>query len=282
MPGTLFVVATPIGNLEDLTFRALRTLREVDLIAAEDTRRTSKLLAHYAVQKPLVSLREHNEARVSADLAGRMASGVNVALVSDAGTPGIADPGARLVATAREQGIRVVPIPGPSAIAAAVSVSGFPTDTFTFLGFPPARGQAREDWFADIAAEQSMVIFFEAPHRIRSTLEGLSKTLGLRPIIVVREATKLHEWMAISPKAADIVERGEFVVVVAPAVGPAVSSAEPRVVTEIIDRMTKDGSFKEDEAIVAASALTNSKPATIRKILKKSRILAKRATTSPA
>src|SRR6187399_712806 len=123
MPGTLFVVATPIGNLEDLTFRALRTLREVDLIAAEDTRRTSKLLAHYAVEKPLVSLREHNEARVSADLARRMVNGLQVALVSDAGTPGIADPGARLVAIARESGIRVVPIPGPSAVAAAVSIA---------------------------------------------------------------------------------------------------------------------------------------------------------------
>jgi len=282
MPGTLFVVATPIGNLEDLTFRALRTLREVDLIAAEDTRRTSKLLAHYAVQKPLVSLREHNEARVSADLARRMASGISVALVSDAGTPGIADPGARLVADARERGIRVVPIPGPSAIATAVSVSGFPTDTFTFHGFPPARGQAREDWFADVAAEQSMVVFFEAPHRIRETLEQLAHVLVLRPILVVREATKVHEWMAISPKAGVVVERGEFVVVVAPAPAPADTSAELGVVADIIERMTKNGSFKEGEAILAASALTNSKPAAIRKILKKSRILAKRAMTPSA
>src|SRR5690348_4824846 len=129
MPGTLFVVATPIGNLEDVTFRALRTLREVDLIAAEDTRRTRKLLSHYDIHRPLVSVREHNEARESARLVSRLARGESIALVSDAGTPGIADPGARLVAAARAAGVRVVPIPGPSAVTAALSASGFPADT---------------------------------------------------------------------------------------------------------------------------------------------------------
>jgi 16S rRNA (cytidine1402-2'-O)-methyltransferase len=282
MPGTLFVVATPIGNLEDLTFRALRTLREVDLIAAEDTRRTSKLLAHYAVQKPLVSLREHNEARVSAELARRMTGGLQVALVSDAGTPGIADPGARLVATARESGVRVVPIPGPSAVAAAVSVSGFAADTFAFRGFPPSGGQAREDWLADVVAEPSLVVFFEAPHRIRRTIGDLSKRLVLRPIIVLREATKLHESLVISPTITDVVERGEFVVVIAPPSGPSGTTIDPDIVIDMVDRMTKDAGFDEADAILAAAALTKYKPATIRKTLKKTRILAKRRAGSSA
>ena len=138
MPGTLFVVATPIGNLEDFTFRGVRTLREVDLIAAEDTRRTAKLLAHYDIKKPVVSLREHNEVRESTRLVARMLAGENVALVSDAGTPGIADPGARLVAAARASDVRVVPIPGASAVAAALSATGLPGDQFLFLGFAPS------------------------------------------------------------------------------------------------------------------------------------------------
>src|SRR5580765_3703242 len=138
MAGTLFVVATPIGNLEDLTFRALRTLKEVDLIAAEDTRRTAKLLAHYEIRKPLVSLREHNEARQSPRLLDRIAAGERIALVSDAGTPGIADPGARLVRAAHERRLQVVPIPGPSALVTAMSVSGYEADQFVFAGFPPA------------------------------------------------------------------------------------------------------------------------------------------------
>src|SRR4249920_1407926 len=136
-PGTLFVVATPIGNLEDITLRALRTLREVDLIAAEDTRRTSKLLARYDIRKPLVSLHEHNEHRERVRLVGRLQAGEQVALVSHAGTPGISDPGAPLVRAAREAGIRVVPIPGPSAVAAALSVSGIDLAEFAFMGFPP-------------------------------------------------------------------------------------------------------------------------------------------------
>src|SRR5690349_17841426 len=133
MPGALFVVATPIGNLEDLTFRALRTLKEVDLIAAEDTRRTSKLLSHYEIRKPMVSLREHNEVRESPRLVARMAAGESVALVTDAGTPGISDPGARLVAATHAAGLKVTPIPGPSAVTAALSASGFSADSFVFM-----------------------------------------------------------------------------------------------------------------------------------------------------
>src|SRR5580765_2190222 len=154
MPGTLCVVATPIGNLEDLTFRALRTLREVDVIAAEDTRRTAKLLAHYEIRKSMVSLHEHNETRESPRLVARMLTGESIALVSDAGTPGIADPGATLVSAARAAGVPIVPIPGPSAIAAALSVSGVSGSEFLFAGFPPSSGQAREEWLDQVGQER--------------------------------------------------------------------------------------------------------------------------------
>ena len=192
MAGTLFVVATPIGNLEDLTFRALRTLREVDLIAAEDTRRTAKLLAHYEIRKPLVSLREHNETRETPRLIARLRAGENVALVSDAGTPTIADPGARLVRPSATRGLPVVPIPGATAIATLLSASGFSGDQFVFLGFPPSSGAARARWFHDLATETRVALFFEAPHRAKRTLEELLDYVK-RPIIVGRELTKVNE-----------------------------------------------------------------------------------------
>ena len=154
MPGLLFVVATPVGNLEDLTFRALRVLREVDLIAAEDTRRTAKLLAHYDVRTSVVSLHEHNEFREAPRLVRRLESGTNIAVVSDAGTPAIADPGARLVRLARAHGIKVVPIPGASAVTAALSVAGVTEPEFVFAGFPPSHGKAREDWFEGLEGER--------------------------------------------------------------------------------------------------------------------------------
>ena len=192
MAGTLFVVATPIGNLEDLTFRALRTLREVDLIAAEDTRRTAKLLAHYEIRKPLVSLREHNETREAPRLIRRLQAGESIALVSDAGTPAIADPGARLVRAVREAGLPVVPIPGATAIATLLSASGFSGDQFVFMGFPPASGAARDRWLHQLAREDRVVLFFEAPHRARRTLEDVLDSVK-RPIVVGRELTKVNE-----------------------------------------------------------------------------------------
>ncbi|HSF99640.1 MAG TPA: 16S rRNA (cytidine(1402)-2'-O)-methyltransferase, partial [Vicinamibacterales bacterium] len=191
MAGTLFVVATPIGNLEDLSFRALRTLREVDLVAAEDTRRTAKLLARYEVRKPLVSLREHNEAREAPRLLGRLSEGTSIALVSDAGTPGISDPGARLVRAAREAGLPVVPIPGPSAITTALSVSGVSASEFVFLGFPPSSGPPRVNWLAKLATEDRTVVFFESPHRIERTIREILEVK--QPIYVHRELTKIHE-----------------------------------------------------------------------------------------
>jgi 16S rRNA (cytidine1402-2'-O)-methyltransferase len=187
MPGTLYMVATPIGNLEDLTFRAKRILGEVDVIAAEDTRRTSNLLAHYQIKKPMVSLREHNEAREAARLVEKILAGASVAVVTDAGTPGIADPGARIVNAARAAGITIVPIPGASAVSAAMSVSGSTVPEFSFLGFPPAKGQDRVRWFERLAAVDHPAVFFEAPHRIARTVSEAERILVKKQILVFRE-----------------------------------------------------------------------------------------------
>ena len=174
MPGTLFVVATPIGNLEDITVRALRVLREVAVIAAEDTRRTAHLLARHAIATPTTSLHEHNEAGKAAALVARLQRGDHVALVSDAGTPTVSDPGGHLIRQAIDAGIRIEPIPGPSAVLTALAASGLPTDSFSFLGFPPTRAKDRKLWFARAKELGGTVIFFEAPHRIRETLSELA------------------------------------------------------------------------------------------------------------
>src|SRR5436309_13168116 len=178
MPGTLFVVATPIGNLEDITVRALRVLREVAIIAAEDTRRTAHLLARHAIVTATTSLHEHNEARKSPAIVARLVAGESVALVSDAGTPTVSDPGQRLIATAINAGIRVEPIPGPSAILAALAVSGVAGDAFTFLGFPPTRSKDRAIWLEHACTAGGTVVFFEAPHRIERTLRDLLAAAG--------------------------------------------------------------------------------------------------------
>src|SRR5262245_25476371 len=176
MAGTLFVVATPIGHLEDISARALRVLREVALVAAEDTRRTGNLLRHFGIPTRLISLHRHNEGQRVAALVERLARGDSVALVSDAGTPGIADPGAAVVRQARAAGIRVEPIPGPSAVAAAISVAGLEDSRFVFLGFPPTRSKDRKRWFEDLQTlrRHAPVVFFEAPHRIRETIAELA------------------------------------------------------------------------------------------------------------
>ena len=199
MPGTLFVVATPIGNLEDITGRALRVLREASIIAAEDTRRTAHLLARYAITTPTTSLHEHNEAQKSASLVGRLERGENIALVSDAGTPTISDPGQRLIKAAIDAGIRVEPIPGPNAVIAALTVSGLPTDSFCFLGFPPTRSKARSEWFERVRSIGGTVVFFEAPHRIRETLGELQREVGDCQVAVCRELTKKHEELVRGP-----------------------------------------------------------------------------------
>ena len=218
MPGTLFVVATPIGNLEDITMRALRVLREVTLIAAEDTRRTAHLLARYGISTPTTSLHEHTGATKIASILARLQQGDTVALVSDAGTPTISDPGRGLIREAIEAAIRVEPIPGPNAAIATLAVSGFPSDTFTFLGFPPTRSKDRIEWFERIRNAGATVVFYEAPHRIRRTLSDLLVNFGNCPITIGRELTKMHEEVLRGPVSTVLDElnepRGEFTVVV--------------------------------------------------------------------
>ena len=220
MPGTLFVVATPIGNLEDITVRALRVLREVAVIAAEDTRRTAHLLARHAITTPTTSLHQHNESAKSAALIDRLQRGDAVALVSDAGTPTVSDPGSQLIRDAIAAGIRVEPVPGPSAVLAALTASGFETDSFTFLGFPPTKAKDRNAWFEKLASVNGVGIFFEAPHRIVETLDELERLVGDCEVSISRELTKVHEKTVrgqISLVKQHVTEHiGEFTVVVRP------------------------------------------------------------------
>jgi len=193
MPGHLYLVATPIGNLEDITYRAVRILGEVDLIACEDTRQSRKLLDHYAIHKPTVSYHDHNEAERTEDLAARLRAGTTIALVSDAGTPLVSDPGYRLVRAAIEQGTPVTALPGPSAALTALAASGLPTDAFHFAGFLPHKPGQRQKALEAIAEESATAVFYEAPHRILEALEAIEQVLGDRPVVVARELTKIHE-----------------------------------------------------------------------------------------
>jgi 16S rRNA (cytidine1402-2'-O)-methyltransferase len=268
----LYVVATPIGNLEDITLRAVRTLGEVDLIAAEDTRRTAKLLAHYKIAKPMVSLREHNEHRETPRLVARLTAGQSIALVSDAGTPGISDPGTRLVRAAREAGIRVIPIPGPSAVVAALSGSGYSADRFRFMGFPPGSGQARTDWFAVLARETETVVFFESPHRIERTLADLQETLVDRPYTCVRELTKIHEQLVDRQNdAASIQPIGEFTLIVGPAETLPESEESLTGALAMVDYLTNSASIERAVAIQRAAVAFGVTERTLRKRHKQAR-----------
>jgi 16S rRNA (cytidine1402-2'-O)-methyltransferase len=193
MPGTLYLVATPIGNLEDITLRAVRTLREVNLIACEDTRHTRKLLEHYTIAKPTVSYHEHNERERTEELMAKLLAGASVALVSDAGMPLVSDPGYRLVAAAIGGGIPVVPVPGPAALVTALAASGLPTDAFYFGGFLPAKSGQRTRALEALRSVEATLVFYEAPHRILETLADVEKALGPRAVVVARELTKIHE-----------------------------------------------------------------------------------------
>lgn len=282
MAGTLFVVATPIGNLEDITLRALRTLREVDLIAAEDTRRTAKLLARHQIQKSMVSLHLHNEQRETPRLLARLEAGQSIALVSDAGTPGIADPGEHLVHKAHERGIRVVPIPGPSAIMAALSTSGFPASEFVFLGFPPRSGPARAAWLERLKAEPRTQVVFEAPHRIGSLLGDLTATLADRPIQVHKELTKIHELLVTSPfnKLTPDVSLGEFVIVISnSAKNSDVNETASRLdkALQLIGCITNCCDYRDDEAVGLAALVHHLDRRTVRNAWKKHQIALKRA-----
>jgi len=190
----LYVVGTPIGNLDDLTLRALHVLKEVDLIACEDTRQTRKLLDHYGIEKPAVSYHEHNEPARAEELVKKLEQGMSIAQVSDAGMPGIADPGYRVIKLAIDRGIPVVPIPGPSALVAALVGSGLPTDAFEFHGFLPAKSGQRRTALEGFRDAEHTIVAYEAPHRIRETLEDIVAVLGPeRPVVIARELTKVHE-----------------------------------------------------------------------------------------
>ncbi len=218
--GVLYVVATPIGNLEDATFRSVRVLKEVGLIAAEDTRRTRVLLRHYGIHTPTRSYHAHNERQRSPGLVRMLESGESIALVTDAGTPLLSDPGQALVAKALERGMRVIAIPGPSAVLTALVVSGLAESEFTFLGFPPSRSNSRKRWLLTVSQEPRPLVIFEAPHRIGRSLEDMLEVLGDRRVAVCREMTKIHEDSVYGP-ISEVIQRlpskkGEFTVVIAP------------------------------------------------------------------
>jgi len=219
MAGTLFVVATPIGNLEDISARALRVLREVALIAAEDTRHTGHLLQRFGLTTRTTSFHEHSVKGKAADLVERLKSGESIALVSDAGTPTISDPGTHLVRLAREAGIKVVPVPGPSAVTAALSVSGFEAPQFAFLGFPPSKGSERRAWFDKLESLSRIIAvvgFYEAPHRVDATLAAIRRQLGDVRVVIGRELTKFHEQIEVGSLDGLTLEtaRGEYTILI--------------------------------------------------------------------
>jgi len=221
MPGTLYIVATPIGNLEDITLRALRILREVDLIACEDTRQTIKLLRHYGIRRPLLSYHEHNQRKRAREVIARLKDGQTVALVSDAGTPLLSDPGDVVLERAIAEGIPVVPIPGPSAITTAAMAAGVPVDRFLFVGFLPAQRTKRRAELERLKEVPYTLIFFEAPHRLAETLADMREILGARPAVLARELTKVHETFeratldVLAERVATSPVKGEIVLLVA-------------------------------------------------------------------
>ncbi|MBI2066979.1 MAG: 16S rRNA (cytidine(1402)-2'-O)-methyltransferase [Deltaproteobacteria bacterium] len=218
MSGTLYIVATPIGNLEDITLRALRILKEVDLIACEDTRHTRKLLTHYEITKPLVSYFEHNKITRGEHLIRQLKEGKSIALVSDAGTPGISDPGYNLIHSVLEEGIEVVPIPGPSAAIAALSASGLPTDQFHFVGFLPLKEGKKRRLLESLKGEGATLVVYESPFRVRKTLQIALELFGNIPSVAAHELTKIHEGFFRGPLAdllpkigRDVPEKGEWI-----------------------------------------------------------------------
>ena len=256
MAGCLHVVSTPIGNLDDITLRALRVLREAGLIAAEDTRRTARLLQHYSISTPTTSLHEHNERKKVPALIARLQAGDRIALVSDAGTPGISDPGTRLITAAHDAGVKVEVVPGPSAVLAALAASGFPAEPFRFVGFPPIRSKDRKKWMASVAGSLETTVFFEAPHRIERTVSELALVLAERPTMLCRELTKVHEELVKGP-IDDVLgrlgkPRGEYVVVLGPLPAPRdVPSRVPgdaELVT-MFGQITELGAVSRREAI---------------------------------
>ena len=251
--GCLFLVSTPIGNLEDITLRALRVLKEVDMIAAENIARTRVLLSHYGIKKGLISYRRENQKGMSERIIERISEGYNIALVSDAGTPGISDPGSYLVSRIMEEGLRVVPVPGVSAITTAISVSGMSHQGFLFLGFLPSTPRKRKKRLEAVKSETFPVIFFEAPHRLLNTLRDIRDIMGNRDVVLLKELTKLHEQIIRGPldeilkglEEMDI--KGEYVIIVS---GEKRKSSDQigKDLVSLMDRMLGDGLSTKDMA----------------------------------
>ena len=268
MPGVLYIIATPIGNLEDISYRAVRLLREVDRIAAEDTRHTRKLLQHYQIATPLVSYYDHNQELQGGKILDMLSQGQSIALVSDAGTPCIADPGYCLVRDARAAGITVVPVPGPNAAITTLSAAGFPTDQFSFAGFPPAKEAKRRAFLRDILPLPGTIVLYEAPHRIADTIQEIMQLFGPdQQIALGRELTKLHEEIVTGTAAqlhADLVnserERGEFVLLIAPTRATIDRQTEHDTVDQLLrERLAAGVRLKEAVAQVAAATGLNRK-----------------------
>src|SRR5467141_991071 len=257
--GCLYLVATPIGNLEDITLRAIRILKEADIIACEDTRQTQKLLQHYGIRKEMVSYHEHNELTRSPELAIELEQGAKIALVSDAGTPGISDPGHRLVTLCLRHHIPVVPIPGPSALVAALAASGLPTEEFLFVGFLPPRAGARRKALDALKAESRTLIFYEAPHRVVETLADATEILGPRPAVIAREVTKIHEEFLRGP-LAELLEsarkrapRGEITLLIGPG-DPQAQQVELSVsLKQRVEQLEAEGGIDRKAALKQAA-----------------------------
>lgn len=254
MTGTLFIVATPIGNLEDITFRAVRILREADLIAAEDTRHSRKLLSHFGIAKPLTSYFDHNKTLKGRYILDQLAEGLSVALITDAGTPCISDPGYQLVRDAVAAGFAVVPVPGPSAAVTALSASGLPTDAFVFEGFLPNKQGKRREKLAMVKGERRVVIFYESPNRLLATLTDLREVLGERELVVARELTKIYEEF-VRGECSTVIEafqqrtvKGEVVILVAPAAeDPARETPAP--LAELLNSLMAGGNLSLKDAV---------------------------------
>lgn len=258
MAGTLYIVATPIGNLEDMTYRAVRTLGEVDLIAAEDTRHSLKLLNHFNISRPLTSYFDHNQQFKGERILNALRQGKSVALISDAGTPCVSDPGYHLVRDAVTEGIAVIPIPGASAAIAAVSVSGLPSDTFTFAGFPPSRQGKRRAFLARMSDLPGTLVLYEAPHRLEQTLQDMLHVLGERQIVVARELTKIYE-ECIRGTVSEVITlaqgkaRGEVVILVAP--GEPVHE-EAEALDQVLQRLLHEEGLSVKDAARKAAEIT--------------------------
>ena len=259
MAGILYIVATPIGNLEDITYRALRILKESDLIAAEDTRHSRKLLSHFGITTRLTSYYDHNQTLKGERILAALLEGRQVALISDAGTPCISDPGYQLLRDALATGIKVIPIPGACAAVAALSCAGLPTNSFTFAGFPPNKEGKRRSFLAELTHAHGTVVLYEAPHRLAATLSDIATVLGERQVVVARELTKLYEEClrgtasAVREQVQDGRERGEVVLLIAPADESSMQAEGPSPEDQIKELLARGHSVKEAAALVAAT-----------------------------